>query len=112
MTDRREKAQTILKELQDSAALKNIGRPKLNCLYLRYLYVTLTGNAEAEGHFDPPAAAVCVGGARAAACFYYLMLRRLGEEPQKESGYGADQHGAGSLRIGCTRAHSSMRRRD
>ena len=61
LTDRREKAQTILKELQDSAALKISGDRKLNCL-VPLSVRDADRQCRAEGHFDPPAAAVCVGG--------------------------------------------------
>ena len=81
LTDRREKAQTILKELQDSAALKISGDRKLNCLY-RYLYVTLTGNAEQKDtliRLLQQYASEETGS----SLFYYLMLLRLDEELQK-----------------------------
>lgn len=81
LTDRREKAQTILKELQDSAALKISGDRKLNCLY-RYLYVTLTGNTEQKDtliRLLQQYASEETGS----SLFYYLMLLRLDEELQK-----------------------------
>ena len=94
MTDRREKAQTILKELQDSAALKNIRATGSLTACTRYLYVTLTGNTEQKDtliRLLQQYASEETGS----SLFYYLMLLRPDEELAEKSGYGADQHGAG-----------------
>ena len=81
LTDRREKAQAILEELKDCAALRTPDERKAACLY-RYLYVMLTGNAEQKDtliRMLQKYASEETGN----SLFYYLMLLRLDEELRK-----------------------------
>lgn len=81
LTDRREKAQAILEELKDCAALRTAEDRRTVCLY-RYLYVTLTGNAEEKDtliRMLQKYASEESGN----SLFYYLMLLRLDEELRK-----------------------------
>ena len=103
MTDRREKAQTILKELQDSAALKISGDRKLNCLY-RYLYVTLTG-MPSRRYFDPPAQQYA-SEETGSSLFYYLMLLRLVRNCRKNPVTVLIRHGAREVLRTAVTAHS------